>query len=330
MRQEPYAAVDDSAQDVAPPPLNHYNFATTETQQQQQLRNTSTENTAITTDTTRQSNTPVVSLLSLDQKHEKDFTSMQSGRRRKSTPSVQSTPPPPPQYHANGYINNVFPANFVNSVGFYPPPNSFAVNQQFECGYGGRPNSRGGAMNGGRSWSRRRRIPDARNTETCSLSSMRSDSNSPASVVDENRNEDKVQRTGVSSPPPAPYSPITYYGYTGSDKTRGCYDSLHRARNNNNNKRAWNVTRRHSDNVIFNKIDVGAENEEVNSNSFVTQQVVSAGGAQHFAPPSRSSRNRRNTARRNTNALSEIGAGDAPLPAPEVSDACKKLDGLKL
>lgn len=90
------------------------------------------------------------------------------------------------------------------------------------------------------------------------------------------------------------------------------------------------MTRKHSDNILVNKIDVSAENDDVNSNSFVPQQVVSTGGAQHFAPPSRSSRNRRNTARRNTNTLSEIGAGDAPLPAPEVSDACKKLDSLKL
>lgn len=77
------------------------------------------------------------------------------------------------------------------------------------------------------------------------------------------------------------------------------------------------------------------------------------GSQPHFAPPSRNitrnaygggsgstsggtSGNRR-LVRRNTTAtatttapLSEIGAGDAPLPGAEVSDACKKLDSLKL
>lgn len=69
------------------------------------------------------------------------------------------------------------------------------------------------------------------------------------------------------------------------------------------------------------------------------------GSQQHFAPPSRNTNRNsyggggaRRLVRRNTTAtapLSEIGAGDAPLPgvgggATEVSDACKKLDSLKL
>lgn len=76
------------------------------------------------------------------------------------------------------------------------------------------------------------------------------------------------------------------------------------------------------------------------------------GSQQHFAPPSRNTgRNsysgggggggsggggnarrlvRRNAPSSSTTPLSEIGAGDAPLPGAEVSDACKKLDSLKL
>jgi len=51
---------------------------------------------------------------------------------------------------------------------------------------------------------------------------------------------------------------------------------------------------------------------------------------QHFVPPTR--RNRRTTVRRNgSTSLSEIGAGDAPLPASDsVPEACNKMESLKL
>ncbi|KAF2905784.1 hypothetical protein ILUMI_00379 [Ignelater luminosus] len=57
---------------------------------------------------------------------------------------------------------------------------------------------------------------------------------------------------------------------------------------------------------------------------------IPPGGSQNFIPPAR--RNRRSV-RRTTHAgtpLSEIGAGDAPLPSTEVADTCKKLENLKL
>lgn len=73
---------------------------------------------------------------------------------------------------------------------------------------------------------------------------------------------------------------------------------------------------------------------------FISSQMNVVGSQQHFAPPSRNTnRNsygggaRRLVRRNNASAsapLSEIGAGDAPLPGAEVSDACKKLDSLKL
>lgn len=57
----------------------------------------------------------------------------------------------------------------------------------------------------------------------------------------------------------------------------------------------------------------------------IVPQMHSA--SQHFVPPSR--RNRRSM-RRNGPPLSEIGAGDAPLPNNDVVDTVKKLDSLKL
>lgn len=76
------------------------------------------------------------------------------------------------------------------------------------------------------------------------------------------------------------------------------------------------------------------------SSSNFSQMVTSQ---QHFAPPSRNVRggggSGRRPLRRNASApLGEIGgAGDAPLPGggatagvTDVSDACKKLDSLKL
>lgn len=55
-----------------------------------------------------------------------------------------------------------------------------------------------------RTWSKKRR---SYNTDTGSISSLRTDSNSSASAVDENLNE-KKEGNGNVSPPPTPYSPM--------------------------------------------------------------------------------------------------------------------------
>lgn len=263
----------------------------------------------------------------------------------------QPQPPPPFRSHfpaivnGAGYMNNVFPMNFP---GYGPQfrPMAYATaaaaqsHYEYSYGHGGRSASGGGNNN----WSRRRRAnAENRSLETSSRSSVRSDSNSSASAVDENRNEnDKIHRTDITSPPPAPYSPITHYGYpTGYNAAKNNHEVTHKSRDSNNGKKTFSK-------VVVNSRDGDAKDDR-NSDQFVVPKQMNSGGAmptgtgggggsisqqqqqQHFAPPLRGPRNRRSTVRRGT-ALSEIGAGDAPLPtaAADVSDACKKLDSLKL
>ncbi|KAJ8981932.1 hypothetical protein NQ317_002103 [Molorchus minor] len=124
----------------------------------------------------RNSNTPVVSLLSIDQQQEKDYLSMQGGRRRKSNPS--SAPQNLAAYPSNGYVNSY-------ALG-YPAPPYAPYNQYQDCR----------RANGA---SRVKRKTYDRRQDHSSRSSLRTDSNSSASYVDENKNE---TRTGVHMGPP--------------------------------------------------------------------------------------------------------------------------------
>ncbi|GJQ85072.1 hypothetical protein Trydic_g3728 [Trypoxylus dichotomus] len=347
-------------------------------------------------DTTRQSNTPVVSLLSLDQHQEKDYNSMQGGRRRKlnNTPPTSNNnnnvahnfngyvPPFPPTgapYYGNvlppppnptGNIYGYHSANHFNA--FYSNPNPAAYGKYHQGGGVGGANSKVGGvnMNGQlehrNTWTRRRKVEKRNTMETGSMSSLRTDSNSSASVVDDptNRNDDKSAITGVDTPPPAPYSPMTatmHYPYLP---------------NNNNSNKMGNPTVRHFSNRSLRggslahhhhnatnrmsnatapppprnpngktrSVPLAAPEPSVNillgpnssSNAgsnkasvsqFSSQVHAGATPPQHFAPPMR--RGRRSM-RRSVQAINEIGAGDAPLPNTDVSDACKKLDSLKL
>lgn len=325
-------------------------------------------------DTTRQSNTPVVSLLSLDQHQEKDFSSMQGGRRRK----LNSTPPNNNNnntaHNYNGYTTSAQYPPFYGNV--LPPPNTNNMYGYTQNNFNGSfpytsPGSgfkyqgnKGAPLNGqDRSWTRKRRVEKRNTIDTGSLSSLRTDSNSSASVADENRNEDKIRNedknlnmttTDVDTPPPAPYSPMTsmtqgylpnytkiinpssgvrHYqnrsirgGGMGYQRTSYSYSNSS-SRNLNKNNRSVpslnNSEQRNSEPIT----SVLAHSNKPSVSQFSSQVHAGATPPQHFAPPMR--RGRRSM-RRSTQAINEIGAGDAPLPNSDVSDACKKLDSLKL
>lgn len=330
------------------------------------------------TDTTRQSNTPVVSLLSLDQHQEKDFNSMQGGRRRKIN---NNTPPGINNNNNNAHNFNGYTATAppYPAPPFYsnmlPPPNGnnlYGYPNNFNAFYSNPPNSGYGKYHGGlnnkgahnlngqvehrNTWTRKRKI-EKRNIETGSLSSLRTDSNSSASIVDDtnNRNDDKnLATTGVDTPPPAPYSPMTNYlpnntskmnnsnmtRYFPSRTLRGGHNNHRnsfvpssmstspRNINKNNNRSVPTINSNEQRNSEPVSVLVGQNSSNKPSVSQFSPQVhAGANQSQHFAPPMR--RGRRSM-RRSGQAINEIGAGDAPLPNSDVSDACKKLDSLKL
>lgn len=295
------------------------------------------------TDLTRQSNTPVVSLLSLDQHQERDFVSLQSGWRRKSVDTMANNVH---EFNKNMLVveNSL---NYSHTQAIYHTTNGFVPHD-----FGGPKHSSHthNHHDSDRStWQGRRRNSHADEPQT-------------NSAIDENRNEDK-NRTN-NTPPPAPYSPIMQYGF-GSNKynSRKFHNTARSNRGNfhnyNNHYRYNNSSNRpnYSVNKTYHKrpnpkdtttaappttttpnASAGNSSLETPPPNHVTNdsdsplpppQITSPLGSMSFTPPRRAGKR---TTRRPTNSSSsnEIGAGDAPLPCANVADACKKLDNLKL
>lgn len=197
-----------------------------------------------TPDTTRQTKTPVVSLLSMEQIQEKDLFAMQGGRRVK---------PQPPQYQQQppqSLQSSVPPLSLPQmimqphfSLHHNPPPPLPPQSHQspfYACNYNGAPirsqmhynktgnlnnnnnnyNNRDGHFNNG--WRKPRNYNNSRKYDqnnknfdlpSSSRSSLRTDSNSSANtIVDETKNEEKIGMQPVvfnhhrtgGLPPPAP------------------------------------------------------------------------------------------------------------------------------
>ncbi|KAJ8911305.1 hypothetical protein NQ315_016999 [Exocentrus adspersus] len=269
----------------------------------------------------RNSSTPVVSLLSIDQQQEKDYLSMRGGRRRKSgpVPSNNSGIRTPPNYITNGYMN---PVNSYN-VGFHPPPQSYSNYTYPSGGLEFRRTTNGFDSRANRG--KVRRVYDKRSNNYSSRSSLRTDSNSSASCVDENKNEDK-SRT-LNTPPPAPYSPmvpppqmkILHNTVSREFHNISRYPNHKPLYNNNNNTAKSNAACSSSNN----NSSLATVPSSISPNCSVSQVHVTT--TQSFAPQAR--RSRRSIRRTGPAGVSEIGAGDAPLPNEEV---CKKFETLKL
>lgn len=310
----------------------------------------------------RNCSTPVVSALALDQQQEKDFLSIQGGRRRKPlTPTPAHTVSFPSRvYPSNGYINP-----FVGAIPYHPPPsqpfntyNSYPSQNRtsYNVGYQRRPNGFDHRTN---NKLEKRNFDGSKgvySNEHSSRSSLRTDSNSSASCVDENKNEDKSHtRTTVNTPPPAPYSPLanpfklfTLPNYPKTTNSRNPTNSKftnNRAVNHNN---YYFNEKCRSNNVHSNSSKTGTvvsnygtsktlftSNSQQNSTSQVhvnSQGLVSSPSSQGFSSiPSNARRSRRSIRRSGTSGgINEIGAGDAPLPNDVGGDICKKLDTMKL
>lgn len=337
-------------------------------------------------DTSRQSNTPVVSLLSIDHQQEKDLTSMQSGRRRKS-PSL--TPPHNHNFIPNGFQSGYAAAQQPPRPHHPQPPNPYAQNMYqltthlpclnppppIDFGYNPnpvahKPSNNNRIVNGyDKTYSSRRKQRMSVNDrpQNCSdnnVVTIRSDSNSSASVVDENRNENKLVVTSenyhCSSSVPY-YSAVTSTHSTNNNKVYNnnvrhnwSYNNNNNNNHNNNNRSGGNtqdkrytktyVPRRvynsnnnnntsPKDNLINYKSNVVPVSSEI-SNGIDLSKIIPHQNMNvpqmpsHFVPPSR--RNRKTIRRNTSSTISEIGAGDAPLPVQDVNDAGKKLESLKL
>lgn len=313
----------------------------------------------------RNSSTPVVSLLSLDQQQEKDFISLQGGRRRKSANPPQSYAPPisPKVYSSNGYINPYAPISYQTAPS--QPFNTYNTNVShnrtlYNSGYQRRVNGFDNRYNNGKN--RKRNYDSNRtsyNNDHSSRSSLRTDSNSSASCVDENKNEDKTHiRTAVNTPPPTSCSPLanSFKLFPMSN-----YHNANNSRNSNYSKYNYNRSHYYNNNNYYyekfkgsndssnngknsgtnNSSDNGANNNNFSSYSqpnstpqvhVATSQglVPSASSGFNSAPPN-ARRNRRSIRRSGTGGgVNEIGAGDAPLPSEVGSEVCKKLETLKL
>ncbi|KAK4878860.1 hypothetical protein RN001_011366 [Aquatica leii] len=160
---------------------------------------------ASSADLSRQSNTPVVSVLSLDQHQERDFTSLQSGRRRKSAetiPSVNNMHDYNKHMVVVAYDNNYINVNRNHNA---PPPvtsNNFNSSLQSSNDFGGsKPNPHlcnGGFSGIDRTWYNKRRSYNNKYADE-------TQSQTESVNVDENRNEDKNCRTNDNTSPQAPF-----------------------------------------------------------------------------------------------------------------------------
>lgn len=301
----------------------------------------------------RNSSTPVVSLLSLDQQQEKDFLSLQGGRRRKPTnpPSLQGPPIPPRSYPSNGYMNPYGPIAYHSLP--LQPFNAYNANlshnrQTYSTGYQRRLNGFDNRSNA----HKKKRIYDGNkpvnSNDHSSRSSLRTDSNSSASCVDENKNEEKSHRTAVNTPPPAPYSPLAnpFKMFNLSNY----HTANNTSRNSNHPKYHSNRPNYHTNNNNYNRIESGGKISGTNCtnpsnltsdsqptlNSQVhvatSQALISTPSAQGFSGGATSGarRSRRSLRRGGGTGVNEIGAGDAPLLSDVGGDVCKKLETLKL
>lgn len=308
----------------------------------------------------RNSATPVVSLLSIDQQQEKDYLSMRGGRRRKSAPpnatcSVPGGPRNPSTFLTNGYTS---PATSYAPAGFHPPMyGPFGTNT---CNNNFHPLSNGleyRRTNGfdanrlNRNRPRPRVYEKRPSNDHSSRSSLRTDSNSSASCVDENRNEERPRTT----PPPAPYSPMTmphlkilhntvsrefhnatryatnyrsphqHYHHHNATITTTAMDDKGRPTDFQNSK----PTAPNSSNGPTGAAAPSSCSRSISPYFSVSQVHVTTATTQSFAPQARrgGGGGRRSLRRGGAPGASEIGAGDAPLPA---DDVCKKFETLKL
>lgn len=334
------------------------------------------------TDTTRQTNTPVVSLLSIDNSVEKDLNAMQGGRKKKPlgplslnaaptvfAPIVNGMQPvafsslnyPPPPINYQPPFSTTYPPFLTNPQ--QQPFNGGPVSQ-YDYGQQAKHHvNKYSQMNGYSKKPTAKKNFVGRQNEFSNRSSLRTDSSSSAaSCVEDNRNnnnnDEKHRTTGLNTPPPAPYSPLTNHGYTMrlngvvSPPNGGQFGNARPSRNFYGNhsqqdgrktsgklRTNGNYTGRIS-NGRESSIETAVngpfrgENNLVNAIYDTNAPQVHTGSSSTFAPlPTR--RNRRSIRRNNMGtgtALSEIGAGDAPLPqnSDSVSEACKKMDSLKL
>ncbi|KAK5638778.1 hypothetical protein RI129_013073 [Pyrocoelia pectoralis] len=315
----------------------------------------------VATDFTRQSNTPVVSVLSLDQHQERDFMSLQSGWRRKSTETIPN--------NVHDFSNNVVVVPYENSSNYTHSQsayhhsvniNGYVVQNDLSVP---KYSSHSHIHDSDRlAWQNRRR-----NSNTTDEPQSQTNLGSGGGI-DENRNEEK--NCTNNTPPPAPYSPILQCGLAPNKyNSRKFHNTTRSGRGhfpsyNNNHYRynsfSANRERPNYHNYASNKMyhkrlhdprpktencaptmtdtpNVSAGNSSLetppihvtNGSNSLPPQISSSLGSMSFTPPRRSGKRsmRRTTTASSTN---EIGAGDAPLPCTDVLDACKKLDNLKL
>ncbi|XP_044762872.1 pollen-specific leucine-rich repeat extensin-like protein 2 isoform X3 [Coccinella septempunctata] len=274
-------------------------------------------------------------------------------------------PPPPLNYHPPPpygppppfapFVHAAQPFN--NGYGPHPPHHHHHQQQQQQSAVRPAAQTNGYAKRQGP-----RRNYNNRQNNYSNRSSLRTDSSSSAaSCVEDTKQQ---HRTNVNTPPPAPYSPLTNHGFTsrfngvttppiGGGQYNGNINHVRPARNNyyNNNNNGRTSTKPRTNNYPTQRTSNNARenvNEMTNNHRGDANQTNKihdtnapqvhggSGGAStnNYAPlPTR--RNRRSLRRTNVGtgtALSEIGAGDAPLPQnpDSVSEACKKLDSLKL
>ncbi|XP_056633886.1 putative uncharacterized protein DDB_G0271606 isoform X2 [Diorhabda sublineata] len=298
----------------------------------------------------RKSQTPVVSVLSIEQQQEKDYSSMQSGRRRK--PIMQNNQNIP-VYPSNGFVNP-----FVGFNPQHPPPPLFGPHhphsvfgfpdyRRFNGYIEGRPNN----FNINRT--RKRNFDHRQWNDHSSRSSLRTDSNSSsASLVDENKNEDNKI---VNTPPPAPYSPqlksisyaksfhnnnykkqnnnnnddnMKYYYYnnkTVSNTTNDLTKNKNKTppvNNNNNNNLIIDDKTRHPESLTQ------SSDSQVHLSTTTNQSYVPA--VVTAQPQARRSKRSLRRSGAGSGMVNEIGAGDAPLPDEVAGEVRKKMDSLKL
>lgn len=306
----------------------------------------------------RNSSTPVVSLLTLDQQQEKDLLSMQGGRRRKPTnpPTLHGPPVANRNYPSNGFINSYGQISYHSSSQPYNTYNSnFHQNRpSFNSGYQRRLNGFDNRYNNSKT---KKKNYDTNKTghsnDHSSRSSLRTDSNSSASCVDENKNEERTHmRTAVNTPPPAPYSPLANpfkmfnlpnYNITNNNSRTSTNPKFNHSRpyhNNNNNNyyyekyKNFNDSSNPSKNGGANTSNNFSSDSQQNLTSQVhvatSQGLVPTSSTQGFSGAPPNPRRSRRSIRRSGGGVNEIGAGDAPLLSEVGGEVCKKLETLKL
>lgn len=286
--------------------------------------------------------TPVVSLLNVGASNERDYRSMQGGRKYKpdsKPPQPQDNTPTIPAY------NN---ANNLNGGGIQ----SFRIPQAMSYVYqmsmnGFLPNGKNSYIkkndnnkcdsNQCRTWSKKRRNYNNCVTESSSMSSVRTSSNSSANAVfDENLNEKKEKITNndsCASPllPPVSYSPMTFQNSSMSHDY-----SATNTHNYSQNIHHRNVFQPHGTTTFYSHHQShqgggGMNNSRRNRRSNLRRNNSHGHGqmGSQLYHQREHARDRDQRPALPTEPAAEIGAGDAPLPT-EVNEVCKKMDSIKL